>query len=152
MFWRNDLIDFVVNAEIIEYDVKAGNASISKEYKLLPDEITDSWLAMDGKQRKIACGNMQRDDQDYAMKLEASFNDAVDKFITLNNLDRDSDIIAIKRDAVFVLNKTIKHEWTGDHVHFRPKERYHAYLYLKTKDKQEYEFYFERNGNIEIKG
>lgn len=152
MFWTNPFKAFECNSEIIEYDIKSGNASISKEYKLLPDSITDKWLAMDGNSRKKVCGLYQREHKDYAHKLEKCFDDAVYKFITANNLDKDEDIIAIKRDAVFVQNKSIHNEWIGDNIHFRPKNSYHAYLFLKAKKSPPFEFYFMRNGDIDLKG
>ena len=152
MFWTNPYKTFECNSEIIEYDIKSGNVSISKEYKLVDDSITDKWFSMDGDSRKKACGLYQRDNKDYAMQLEKCFDDAVFKFITANNLDKDEDIIAIKRDAVFVQNKSIHNEWVGENIHFRPKNTYHAYLFLQAKKQPSYEFYFLRSGDIDLKG
>lgn len=152
MFWINPYKAFECNSEIIEYDIKAGNASVSKDYKLIPESLADEWLGMDGNQRKVVCGLYQRDHKDYARRLEECFDDAVNKFIKINSLDKDEDIISIKRDAIFVQNKNILHEHISDNIHFRPKNSYHAYLFLKDLKKIPYEFYFLRNKDIDIKG
>jgi hypothetical protein len=95
----------------------------------------------------ISVGKIGQTDHDFAKALENKFNDVIEQFITQNNLDKEFDILSVKRDAVFTVNKTINYPKIGSFINFIPKHTYHAYLYIKP-----YEFYFQSDGKIEVKG
>lgn len=146
MFKTNKDITLVYNSEIIEWDMKSGNISVMLYYNLVPEHVAKKIATFPDKKRKIIVGNMQRDNKEFAKNLENGFNNIVNEFITLNQLSA-YDIISIKRDAIFVKNRDIRYSSIGDYVLFRPKNHYHAYLYL---DKME--FYFGSDRKIDIKG
>jgi len=147
MFKTNKEIKLEHSCSIIEYDIKSANVSVSREYNLLNDDLLDKISKMEKTHRVIAMGKIMRKNKEFSKELEKSFNDVIERFISQNELDIKKDIISIKRDAVFVLNKPIKKSTIGDYIKFEEKNMYHAYLYLKP-----YELYFKRNGDIDIKG
>lgn len=146
MFYLNPYKSLCINSEIIEYDIKSANLSIIKEYKLLSQDIIDKIEKMNKNDRVIFVGKIMGKDKNFAKTLEKKFNDIIDEFIELNHLDKELDVISIKRDAVFVINKNISHTKFGEHINFIRKNVYTAYMYLKP-----YEFYIN-NDKIDVKG
>lgn len=150
MFWLNKERKFITNAEIVEWDIRSGNTSIMKEYKLAPYNTIARLEKMSKSERVIAVGKIMQVNKEFSKKLEDGFNDAVNRFIEANDLSRDIDIISIKRDAVYTINKNISTTKIGSHIDFIPKNMYHAYVYLEGK-----EFYFKKNWDnesIDVKG
>lgn len=147
MFKTNNNYPILVNSEIIEWDIKSANASIMREYKLADSSILDKVDSLPKDRRNIYVGNMMRNDKNFSLKLESAFNEVVEIFMKQNNL-LESDIVSIKRDAVFVKNHKITYDTIGNYIKFRPKNAYHAFLLLDRK-----EFYFSlKDNHIDIKG
>ena len=146
MIFINHNIVFEVNSEIIEYDISSANISVCREFNLLPTNIIDRIASLDKKERVVAIGKMMRKDREFSKALENGFNTAVKRFIQNNGL-LESDIIAIRKDAVFVLNKAIQNSTVGTHINFAKKNIYHAFIRLKP-----YEIFFKRDGSIDMKG
>lgn len=136
-----------VNSDIVEYDIKSANISICREYKLLPNNITNKIEKMDKNKRVKTIGLIGKKNKGFMKALEKHFTIATEKFIELNDLNKEDDIISIKKDAVFVINRNIKNDMVGEHIHFINKNQYHAYLYLRPL-----EFYFKKDGNVDVKG
>ena len=143
----NDGLPFLVNSLITEYDIKSGNTSIMKHFKLLDSETIAYVDGLPKSQRNVQVGLLQRNNKEFAKQLESGFNEAVEMFIAANELDRDVDILAIRRDAVFVVNKPINVTKIGEFINFVPKNQYHAALQIGPK----LEFYFGADGQIDIK-
>ena len=146
MFYLNTNRPLVINSEIIEWDIKSANISLIKEYSLLPESIIKK-IPIDNKEkREKYVGILMRDNKDFSKNLEKKFDDVINEFISQNTLDKDYDIIGIKRDAVFVVSKKINYSKIGDNIVFVPKNIYHAYRQLPH-----IEFYFGKN-LIDVKG
>ena len=116
------------------------------EYHLLDENKINKIESMPKKDRVIAVGMEMKNDKEFSKALEASFNKTMKNFIDDNKLDKDYDILSIKRDAAFVVNKEILIHKYGNYIDFKNKNQYHAYIYLKP-----FEFYFG-NDELEIKG
>lgn len=150
MFWLNKERNLILNAEIIEWDIASGNTSIMKENRLASRSIISELEHMNKQDRVVAVGKIMRKNKDFSKKLEEGFNDAVNKFIENNDISKDLDILSIKRDAVYLVNKSVYYPDVGEHIHFVPKNIYHAYMNLGGK-----EFYFKRTiqgESIDVKG
>ena len=100
---------------------------------------------MEKKERVIYVGKQMRKDKDFSKELEKLFNIVVNEFIKTNELDMDFDILSIKRDAVYVINKSIIHPNIGEHIAFVPKNNYSSFIFIKA-----YEFY--RGEILDVKG
>lgn len=135
-----------LNSEIIEWDIKSAGISLCTEFGLIPEKELEYLRSVPKKKCDILIGLRSKEDKIFAKQLESKFNEAVNIFIELNNLDKDYDILAIKRDAVFVINHPISINQISNNIKFVDKNIYHAYLYLKPL-----ELYFKRNGEIDIK-
>jgi len=147
MFYTNINRNFIVNADITEWDIHSANISLIKTFKLLSEDKIHKIEDLNKKDRVIKVGLEMQKDKNFSKQLESHFNDVIKEFIESNNLDQDYDITSIKRDAAFVVNRKITKHQFGKYIDFLPKNHYHAYLYIKP-----YEFYFGKNNNIDIKG
>lgn len=135
-----------LNSEIIEWDIKSAGLSICTEFNLIPEKELEYLRSIPKEKSNILIGIRSGDDKVFAKALETKFNEVVNEFIAVNNLDKDYDILSIKRDAVFVINHPILKSQLTKNIRFVDKNRYHAYLYLKPL-----EMYFKRDGKIDVK-
>lgn len=136
-----------VSSSIIEWDMKRAGLSLIREYKLLP---VDTILKLEGMEKRLAdetVGKMQISNRDLSVGLEKAFTEVINKFLEVNELDIATDIISIKKDAVFVINKNIKVDTFGEYIRFVNKNKYKRYLYLKPL-----EFYITSDWDVDIKG
>ncbi len=144
--WKNKNIDYLFGTEIVEYDVKSAALSLSKQFQLLPKDTLDMLSKMQKEPRNKKIGLFQREDHGYRDKLKQAFIDTRKWFITENDLSEEN-ILSIKKDAFFIIDKPIKHDTLGE-IHFVPKNRYTTYLILNR-----FEFYLNPSlGVIDIKG
>ena len=126
--WINPNILYTFNRTIIEYDMREAGYSLVKEYNLLPKKEMNSLRVMNKDARHVKIGKLQRDLEGFSKDLMNAFADARKGFFEMNHLE-ESDIISIKKDAIFVTKKCI-HEIIGNHVNFRPKNTYTSYIHL----------------------
>jgi len=147
-----------VNSVIIEWDMRRAGLSLIKDFKLLPSDRIEYLGSLSKSECDITIGKMQIKDREFSKNLEQAFTDAMLQFLEANQIDQDLDVISIKKDACFVINKAIKHSKFGEYIEFVPKNRYHAYMYispfLKIPDMYAtpMELYFKKNDEIDIKG
>lgn len=146
MQWNNKLKVFEIDSEIVEWDIKTANLSICKEYKLLNDKQIAQISSMSKDKRVRTVGLLSRASKKFAKALEEHFNIAVNQFIEQNGLDKDQDIICIKKDAVFVINKKISKPDVGENIHFVRKNVYDAFVRLDR-----FEFYIN-DDTVDVKG
>lgn len=139
-------VDILSNVDLVEYDIKEAGFNIIKKYRLLSDtEITHLEL-LPKKKRMIRIGVLQKGNRDLKEGLKKGFEESRRLFFEANNI-QDQHILSIKKDAIFVLDKTIK-ETKFNGVVFVPKNHYTSYCYLNRK-----EFYYSSISNeIHVKG
>lgn len=139
MNYLNDALPFLVNCKITEYDIQSGNTSVMRHYKLAPNDVIDKIASLPKEQRVVQVGLLQKNNPEFARSLEAGFSAAVNTFLEQNDLDQDLDVLCIRRDAVFVINKPVPKPLIGKDILFRPKHVYHAAIQIERLH-----FFFER--------
>jgi hypothetical protein len=145
--WLNPDIEYLIGAEIIEYDMQDAGFSIIKEFKLLPeDQIRRLESIPKGIARHVEVGKMQGADKDFAKALSDKFAEMRKVFITTNNIP-DSDIITVKKDAFFTVG-TQRRVRFGQ-VRFAAKNHYSSYIRLSGI--HNLELYISDQG-IDVKG
>ena len=145
VFYTNRNFPLITHSSIVEWDIKSGNTSIMREYNLAPVKKIEKLEQMDKSSRVKSVGIMMKQ-KDFAKSLEEGFNDAVKRFLEINQLT-DDDIVSIKRDAIFVKAKEINYPTLGEWIHFIPKQRYTAFLLLSG-----IEFLLREDRQFDIKG
>ena len=148
--WKNDTfinqnIIYLFNKEIFEYDMRDAGFSLTREFKLLPQDKIKKLNKLGKPTRKIRLGLCQRDDDVFKENLKTAFKNARKMFFEENNLE-DSDIISIKKDAIFTC-KRCDHQKFGEYIDFREKNQYSSYIRLGKK----LEFYYSYD-KLDVKG
>ena len=136
-----------VNSNIVEYDIRHANTSLMRYYNLAPIEFIDKLDSYTKMKREVYVGNLQRDDKEFSKDLLKSFDDMMQIFLSSNNLSIDSDILAIKKDAAFVINKIVNKTDFGGCVHFASKNKYKHYIRIGM-----YECYVKEDRSMDVKG
>ena len=134
------------NSSIVEWDIRSANVSICREYGLLPDSTIDKIAQMHKSKRERSIGLIMQKDKDFCKALESKFDEAMKIFLEQNELDLDWDVLSVRKDAAFIINKEVKHPWVGKNIEFRPKGIYSHHIYIKPLDM------YINNETIDIKG
>lgn len=138
------------NCSIVEWDIRSANVSISREYGLLSESTINKIASQHKSKRERSIGLIMRKNKEFSKALESKFDEVMQIFIEQNNLDVDWDILSIRKDAAFVINKEIKNPIVGKHIEFRPKGVYSHHVYLKPPKAQALDIYV--GNTIDIKG
>lgn len=143
--YLNPNIFYVFNTKIIEYDIKSAGMNIAKDFNIIDDKTYKKLSSMSKDKRVKEMGLMQRNDPTFTRDLNEAFATVRHMFISANNLDT-SDIISIKKDAMFVTKECDRCEFL-EHIDFREKNSYSSYIRLNRK----LELYYN-NDKLDIKG
>lgn len=147
--WTNQNFSLLHHEDITEYDIRSANTSLMSYYGLAPEKEIVKIVNMKKDEREVTVGKMMRKSPEFGKRLEKAFDDIIQEFLEINHLNQEEDIVSIKKDAVFVRNRSIKHTSFGDSVLFRPKGRYTGFLQLP---KGKLEFYYRKGQSMDVKG
>lgn len=143
--YLNKDIQYLFNVSIKEYDLSSAGLNIIKEFKLVPDDIISKLEVMDKRSRNEEIGMMQRNDHTLRDNIEKGFIEARRRFFEANEL-KEEDILSIKKDAIFVIDKECVNNTFG-YLNFRVKNHYLGYMYLNRV-----EFYYtDRDNDLDVK-
>ena len=145
--WINKSFDYQFGKKIIEYDMKSAGLSLIKEYKLLPeDKINELDSIKDKYTLNVKVGVLCRDDKAFNERFQGCFKLARKRFFEANNISED-DLVSIKKDALFVIDKKCSHTSFG-YITFASKNEYTSYMRLNRL-----EFYMNtKTKKVDIKG
>lgn len=142
----NKSYDYIVGANIKEYDMKSGGFNILISYNALSKETIENLRAMPKEKRNIVIGKMQIKNKELSKILNQGFEDYRKKFFEANEIE-DINILAIRKDAIFTVNTKVKQK-TFDNIVFSSKNKYSSYYLLDNK-----QFLFSKSRNLlDIKG
>lgn len=144
-------IPFMVSCNITEYDMSKANISVLLASGLISKEEYDKLYNMPRMERQITIGKMQINNEKIKQGLKNGFAHYRKLFIESNGL-QDSDILSIKKDAIFVINKEPRICEFDNYIRFTPKNRYTSFFKILGL-----EFYYlldRLNGieNLDVKG
>lgn len=135
---------------IREYDISKANINILLSKKLISKEQYDYFYNLDKYQRNVQIGYLQKGNEIIKNGLNQGFKEYRQKFFEANNI-QDEDVLLIKKDAIFVINKVLTN-LEFDYVKFSEKNIYTSYYKVKNV---EYFYFIDMVNNIEnltIKG
>lgn len=141
--YRNPDFEFIINKEIIEYDMRRAGLSLIKLFKLLPAQEIKYLDSLEKNECNIAIGNLQRNDKVFLRSLSQAFKDGRKLFFEANDLS-ENNILTIKKDAIFTTKECKNKEF--EELLFVDKNRYTSY-YLFDR----YEYYYYPEG-VDVKG
>jgi hypothetical protein len=146
--YLNKSVDFIHN-RITEYDIKSAGFNLIKEYGLLPDTTINILEGFKKEDRNIEIGLLQRNIEGLSDSMNKAFKTARARFFVSNKI-QSSNILSIKRDAIFLIGIKPEHLKFGKHIEFVPKNVYSSYHNIS-----DIEFYFSKklnNFSLDVKG
>lgn len=141
--YTNHDIGMIVNGEIIEYDIKSAGLNLAKEYGYIDRSILDRLEKMEKKIRNIRLGLIKKKDEQIGKQENEALIKSRKLFIVSNKLNVE-DIIAIKKDAIFVSRRCNERKFGN--IEFVPKNKYTSYMEINKL-----EFYYNST-QLDIKG
>lgn len=140
--YLNKEIAYLKNVQIIEYDIHAAGFSVLKFKKVLDKETEAEWENLDKHTRTVKEGLLQKNNPEIS-KLIIDTLAKVRQFFCVANNVKPENILTIKKDAVFLINKTANILTVKDIFEFRNKNKYTSYINLSG-----IEFYYDSERDI----
>lgn len=150
---KNYLLDipYLIATNIYEYDIRQANINVLYDIGVIDYEYYMKLSKLPKIERQIEIGLAIRNNKDLDVKLKDGITMYRKRFLEDNNID-DMDILSIKNDAIFLINK-IPTVTKYNNVEFIQKNQYSSYMKVFGN----LEVYFKSdmvNGNIilDVKG
>lgn len=155
MLYKHDLYTSIIthlfNSKIIEYDISKANISILLNENLISIDDYNYYINLPKDIRNIQIGKLQRDNEYIKEGLNNGFIKYRKLFFENNNI-KDNDVLSIKKDAIYIIDKKC-HNLDYGNVKFKEKNIYN--LYIRFNNKYEFYYFIDIINNIEkldIKG
>lgn len=137
---KNYLLDipYLIATNIYEYDIRKANINVLYSLGYIDKKYYDMLNNMSRMHRQVEIGYAQIRDPSLVDKLKDGIILYKKKFLESNNID-DSEILSIKNDAIFTINK-IASNTKFDNIDFVLKNNYSSYMRFGS-----IEVYFKSN-------
>ncbi|QDJ97883.1 hypothetical protein PALS2_258 [Staphylococcus phage PALS_2] len=126
-------VRYIKDTVITEYDIKSAGMNILYDSGYLNEEQYNKLRNTQKYERNVIIGKMLRSNKKMNEVLMNGFKIARKIFIENNNL-KDSDILSIKKDAIFVIGKKCNNLKISKHVRFAESEEYDNYINVLGKE------------------
>jgi hypothetical protein len=123
-------IDYIKNATIIEYDLSKANINALLFTKRIPKSEYDYLNSLDKHSREVYVGLKIKNDKSIYKSIQQGIIYAKRQFFEQNAIS-NNDVLAIKNDAVFVINREPKYTHFGD-FRFSLKNIYNSFYKIPT--------------------
>jgi hypothetical protein len=144
--WFNDDIEYLINNDIYEYDIKDAGLSLIQQYHLLNCEDINKLHELNKEDRHKAIGLFQRDNKELSKALSDKFTDIRSLFISKNNINTNS-IISVKKDAIYTIGPYSNLKFGC--IEFVAKNHYSSYI--RFVDNMNIEIYYN-DEELTVKG
>ena len=142
-------IPCLINTFIREYDIAKANINILLDKGVIDRDTYQKLYSMPKHDREVNIGLMIRDNPDIGSILSNGFLEYRNYLYQSNNI-QDYDILMIKKDAVFVIDKTLSNTKFGN-VEFVLKNTYSSY-YRIYRLEMLFDGLCQPNGRLDVKG
>lgn len=136
-------LGYLFNNYIREYDISKANINVLFAKGIIDQDTYTKLYNADRMQRQVYVGMMIKNNESIQEVLSEGLIEYKKKFFEANDIT-DSDIISIKNDAVFILNK-VPRILTFDNITFVHKNTYTSFMKI-----HELEFYYGADMNSEV--
>lgn len=126
-------IKLITDTIITEYDIKSAGMNILFDLGLISESLFNDLKNMDKLDRNVYIGKMLRNNKEMNKSLNDGFKLARELFFKNNNLN-DSDILSIKKDAIFVIGKKCNNLRISNNIEFIENDEYDNYINILGKE------------------
>lgn len=135
---------YLINANIVEWDISKANISILRQYNKISDTEYKRLYNLPKKERAITIGCMMRDSSDINTTITNGFVEARRLFFETNHIDPRS-VLFINKDSITLINIPQQHiQSSFGYINFVMKETYTSFYNLFN-----IEFLYKNTSNIE---
>lgn len=136
----------IIIDRIYEYDISMANVSVLKRSGKFDEERLEYLSQLPKMEREVTIGKLIREDRSIQTAIKKGIH-LVRWNLFKENQIKDTEVISIKNDAVFVRGRALKVTKFGP-VEFKRKHQYAMFMKMDRM-----EFYYDRKRNIvDIKG
>lgn len=145
-------IPFIISQLIREYDISKANINILFKYGFLSEQQYQYFLQCPNMERKVTIGKMERANPKLIKIKEQGIEESRKLFFEYNDIC-DNDVLSIRNDAIFLINKTASIT-KFDNIEFKNKNTFTSFYKLDRKNVEAYYMYdsFTQQENLTIKG
>ena len=148
--YLNKNITHILSSYITEYDIAKANIHILYEAGVLNKEQFDYLYNTDRMTRQVTIGNMIKRDRRIYDVISKGIIDSKKKLFISNEI-QDFDVLSIKNDAVFLIDRQLEYTEFGI-VEFKPKNVYTSYFNLNNVELYYHYSYESGREYYDIKG
>ena len=143
-------ISYLNNLFIYEYDISKANINVLYSKGAIDKKTYDYLYTAHRDIRQVYIGKLQKENKDIVDILKAGIIEAKKCLFEANNI-QDYEVLSIKNDAVFIINRQLMNTKFGL-IDFKCKNKYTSFY--KLNNLEAYYFYdsFSKNEELEIKG
>ena len=106
-------IPYLINTDVKYYDISKANISILYDKGMLSLDTYSRLYRLPKIKREIEVGIMMRDNLEIKEALKNGFIEFRKRLFETNNIE-DKSVLSIKKDAVYVINRTLMHTQFGN--------------------------------------
>ena len=146
-------ISYLLNSFICEYDISKANINILYSRGVI-DEKTYKWLYESERMtRQTYIGKLERDDKSIIKELQSGIIEAKKLLFEANDI-KDHEVLMIKNDAVFTINRSLDVTQFGDYIKFNKKNEYTSYFKLNKLNLELLYYYsnYSKDEILDVKG
>lgn len=120
---------FIFSNYIREYDLSKANINVLYSKGVIDYSMYAKLLVASREERQITIGLLERENKEVINILKDGIIEAKKMLFEANDI-QDGDILSIKNDAVFVINKWLNYTKFGDYIEFKLKSTFTSFVYL----------------------
>lgn len=145
--YTNKELVYLKNVRITEWDIASAGFSVIKFKKLFPENQIRYLENLPKYDRNVYIGKEMRKNPKISVDVVETLEKVRKSFVILNKI-KEEDVLSVKKDAIFLINKKPETTLIKDFFQFREKSTYTSFLYLNKK-----EFYYDSaNDILDVKG
>ena len=143
-------ISYLDNTFIYEYDISKANINVLYSKKAIDKDTYDYLYNANRDTRQVYIGKLQKENKEIATILKEGIIEAKKWLFETNNIN-DYEVLSIKNDAVFIINRVLNYTQFGL-IEFKCKNKYTSFYKLNNLEAYYLFDSFSKNEELEIKG
>lgn len=143
-------VSYLNNVFIYEYDISKANISVLYSKDAIDKNTYEYLYTANRDIRQTYIGKLERDNKEIVKILKAGIIEAKKMLFEANNI-QDYEVLSIKNDAVFIINRQLQNTKFGL-IEFKCKNRYTSFYKLNNLELFYYYDSFSKNEVLEVKG
>lgn len=131
--WKNvnyiSGLKYITSSFIREYDISKANISILRSKGVIDQQFYEKLKVASRDERQVTIGLLERENKEVSKILNEGIIEAK-RILFVSNQIEDHEVLAIKNDAVFTINKFLTQTKINDLVEFKLKNTFTSFMKL----------------------